>query len=247
MRFSLRPSLQCLVVSIAAALSIGSSQTAFAQTKKYSCPNFFADIHQSLDCIEAVFSETPAHLTFSGVPPGNGMALGGVLEDQIHYVSPFAPKADPNLRAGSLRLTPDYEQGYKSLVHRYVTVAGSTNGSWFASGGVDWLPPLHYVPGSRFVGPVRPNGSRAKETCHRLGPLCTQSVFGLSFAGTHRSVQTVAFYGLGSTSPSTKYVYQLNETYGGASARMPIFNWLTLNGQIEYRCPICPVSPALTR
>jgi len=239
-RFSLRPSLQCLVVSIAAALSIGSSQTAFAQTKKYSCPNFFADIHQSLDCIEAVFSETPAHLTFSGVPPGNGMALGGVLEDQIHYVSPFAPKADPNLRAGSLRLTPDYEQGYKSLVHRYVTVAGSTNGSWFASGGVDWLPPLHYVPGSRFVGPVRPNGSRAKETCHRLGPLCTQSVFGLSFAGAHRSVQTVAFYGLGSTSPSTKYVYQLNETYGGASARMPIFNWLTLNGQIEYRQPDLP-------
>jgi hypothetical protein len=230
-----------LVGAAAVTLSIGSSQNALGQTAKYSCPYFLSDVHQSLDCIEALFSETPAHLTFSGVPPGNGMALGGVLEDQIHYVSPFAPDPDPNLRASTFRLKPSYEPGYKSLVHRYVTVSGSTNGSWFASGGLDWLPPLHYVPESRSVGPARPNGSHATESCHRLGPLCTQSVFGLSFAGTHRSVQTVAFYGLGSASPSTKYTYHLNETYGGASARMPIFDWLTLTGQIEYRQPDLPI------
>jgi hypothetical protein len=216
--------------------------TVSAQTMKYSCPNFFADIHQSLDCIEALFSETPAHLTFSSIPPGNGMALGGVLEDKIHYVSPFAPRPDPDLRAGSFQLEPDFEAGYKSLVHPYVTVSGSTNGSWFASGGLDWLPPMHYGAGRRFVGPVRPNGSRATKSCHRLGPLCTQSVFGLGFAGTHRSVQTVSFYGLGPGSPNIKYTYPFNETYGGFTASMPVFDWLTFSGQIENRQPELPVA-----
>jgi hypothetical protein len=219
------------------------SAARVGQTAKYSCPKFFTDIHQSFDCVEAAFSETPAHLTFSSVPPGNGMALGGVPEDQVHYVSPFASKPEPDLRAASLQLTPDFEPGYKSLVHRYLTVAGSTNGSWFASGGVDWLPPLHYIAGRRPIGPVRPNGTRATESCHRLGVLCTQSVFGLSFSGTHRSVQTVSFYGLGPESPSIKYTYHFNETYGGLSASMPIFDWLTLASQIE---DLQPEVPALT-
>jgi hypothetical protein len=225
---------------IVSTLCILSSHLAYAQTAKYSCPYFFKDIHQSMDCIEAVFSETPAHLTFSSVPPGNGMALGGVLEDQIHYVSPFVPKPDPELRSGSFQLTPEFEPGYKSLVHRYVMIAGSTNGSWVASGGIDWLPPLHYIDARRFIGPTRPNGSRATESCHRLGPLCTQSVFGLSFSGTHRSVQTVSFYGIGPASPSLKYTYHLNETYGGVSASMPVFDWLTVAGQIEDRQPDLP-------
>ncbi|MGB7024651.1 MAG: hypothetical protein WBD73_12705, partial [Candidatus Acidiferrales bacterium] len=217
MAFRFRPLLIRSFVLPLAALCLLYTNTASAQTMKYSCPHFFADIHQSLDCIEALFSETPAHLTFSSVPPGNGMALGGVLEDKIHYVSPFAATPDPDLRAGSFQLEPDFEAGYKSLVHLYVTVAGSTNGSWFASGGLDWLPPLHYIAGSRFVGPVRPNGSRATKSCHRLGPLCTQSVFGLSLAGTHRSVQTVSFYGLGPGSANIKYTYSFNETYGGVT------------------------------
>src|SRR5690349_12902631 len=89
-----------------ATLCLLCPEIVSAQTMKYSCPNFFADIHQSLDCIEALFSETPAHLTFSGVPPGNGMALGGVLEDKIHYVSPFVPRPDPDLRAASFQLDP---------------------------------------------------------------------------------------------------------------------------------------------
>jgi hypothetical protein len=235
MRFYFRPILIRSIVVTIAALCLFSPNIASAQTMKYSCPNFFVDIHQSFDCIEAIFSETPAHLTFSGVPPGNGMALGGVLEDQIHYVSPFVPKPDPDLRAASFQLEPDFEPGYKSLAHPYLTVAGSTNGSWFASGGLDWLPPLHYVAGRRFVGPVRQNGSRATESCHRLGPLCTQSVFGLSFVGTHRSVQTVSFYGLGPGSPNIKYTYHFNETYGGVNVSIPIFDWLTLSSQIENR------------
>jgi hypothetical protein len=217
------------------------TSAASAQTAKYSCPNFLKDIHQTSDCIEAIFSETPMHLTFSSVPPGNGMALGGVVQEQVHYVSPFAPKPDPNLRSGSSELEPPFEQGYKSLVNSYFVLSGSTNGSWFTSGGIDWLPPLHYVSGTRAVGPVRKNGTRRLLSCHRLGPLCTQSIFGIDVTVTHRSIQTINFYGLGPSSPSTQFTYQLNETYGGINAHMPIFDWLTIGGGIEDRQPDLPV------
>src|SRR5579884_3530066 len=76
-------------------------QIAQAQTMKYSCPNFFKDWHQTLDCGEAVFSEPPLHLTISSVPPSNGFAIGAVLEQQIHDVSPFAASPLPALRTGS--------------------------------------------------------------------------------------------------------------------------------------------------
>lgn len=228
-----------LLIRTAFALLITAG--ASAQTAKYSCPNFFKDIHQTTDCIEAIFSETPVHLTFSSVPPGNGMALGVVVQEQVHYVSPFAPKPDPKLRSGSSELEAPFEQGYKSLVNSYLVVSGSTNGSWFASGGIQWLPPLHYVPGTRPVGPVRKNGTRRQLSCHRLGPLCTQSVFGIDLTGTHRSIQTINFYGLGPASPSTQFTYRLNETYGGINVHMPIFDWLTIGGGVEDRQPDLPV------
>lgn len=223
------------------------SVTTAAQTRKYSCPKFFKDYHHSIDCIEAFFSETPDHLTFSGVPPGNGMALGALLETKLHYVSPFALPYNPELRSSSFQSKPEFEEGYKSLVHPYVTIAGSTNLSWFASGGVDWLPPIHYRPGTKQVGPPRPNGSRATESCHRLRHLCTQSVFGLRFYGSHRNVETISFYGLGSNSSTGNFAYQFNETYGGVSARMPIFDWLILSGGVENRQPDLPASDTTLR
>lgn len=234
-----------VLVTIAGLAFIPTSTTA--QTREYSCPQFFKDYHQSIDCIEAFFTETPDHLTLSGVPPGNGMALGGVLETEVHYVSPFAPLYYPALRSDSFQPEPEFEGGYKSLVHPYVTVAGSTNSSWFVSGGVDWLPPLHYKPGTRSFGPTRPNGSRATEACHRLGPLCTRSVFGISLYASHRDVQSISFYGLGSNSPPTNFAYEFNETYGGVSARMPIFNWLTVSAVVENRQPDIPASNVALR
>ena len=46
------------------------------------------------DCLEALFSENPVHLTVSSLPPGNGMALGVVLDQQRHYLTTFAPPQD---------------------------------------------------------------------------------------------------------------------------------------------------------
>ena len=217
------------------------TSAASAQTAKYSCPNFFKDLHQTTDCIEAIFSEKPVHLTFSSVPPGNGFALGVVVQEQVHYVSPFAARPEPDLRSGSFALNPPFEQGYKSLVNSSVVFAGSTNLSWFTSGSVEWLPPLHYVPGTRPVGPVRKNGSRRQQSCHKLGPLCTQRVFGIDLAATHRSIQAISFYGFGPSSPNKQFTFHLNETYGGITAHMPIFDWLTIGGGIEDRQPDLPV------
>ena len=72
--------------------------------------------HYAIDCGEALFSEDPLHLTFSSMPPGNGFALGLVLEQNSHYVSPFglsetahivpggnADPAQPDASTASLR------------------------------------------------------------------------------------------------------------------------------------------------
>jgi hypothetical protein len=77
--------------------------------------------------------------------------------------------------------------------------------------------------------------------------LCTRSVFGISFYGSHRNVQSISFYGLGSSSPAANFPYQFNETYGGASARMPVFDWLILSGVVENRQPGLPPSDTSLR
>jgi len=75
----------------AAALLLILAPSALARAQSYdSCKDFDGNLHTDFDCIEALFSASPAHLTFSSMPPGNGFAIGGVLEQNNHYVSPFA-------------------------------------------------------------------------------------------------------------------------------------------------------------
>src|SRR5262249_40994062 len=49
---------------------------------------------------------------------------------------------------------------------------------------------------------------------------------------------------LGPSSPNTQFPFQQIETYGGAVARMPLLNWLDIEGQIENRKPIITFSRA---
>jgi hypothetical protein len=205
-------------------------QHASAQRVEDSCHAFFDDPHQALDCVEALFTETDIpyylpHLTVSSIPPDNGFPIGVVYEKRNHYVSsPFYNPNQPNKPS----------EGYKSLVDATAAAVISTNGSWYATGAVTWLPPIHYhnenKPGS--------------ETCHRFWVFCTKQVFGLQFTVTHRTLQDIYFYGLGSSSPNTQLSYRQSETYGGALARMPLFNWLTIEGQIENRKPAITFSSA---
>src|SRR5579864_8283206 len=163
--------LQHFVVSlrIAGAFSIVLlfcvPQHASAQRVEDSCHAFFDNPHQTLDCVEALFTQTDIpyhlpHLTFSSVAPENGFPIGVELEKRTNFIS--SPFSGPN-QPGSP------SAGFKSLVDTKVAYVISTNGSWYATGALTWLPPVHYR------SKTKPDGS----VCHQLGHLCTTSVFGI--------------------------------------------------------------------
>lgn len=205
-------------------------QCASAQRVEDSCNAFFDNSHQALDCAEALFTQTDIpyhmpHLTVSSIPPDNGFPIGVVWEKRTHYVS--SPFSNPNQPG-----TPS--PGYKSLVDAKAAFVISTNDSWYAIGSITWLPPVHY----------RNDKKRGGETCHRLWVFCTKQVLGIDFSVAHRTLQTIDFYGLGPSSPNTQLSYRQTETYGGVVARMPLFDWLTVEGQIENRKPAINFSSA---
>jgi phospholipase C len=170
-----------------------------------SCPHAFSDIHQTLDCVEALFSERPIHLTLSSIPPGNGFPIGVVLEQVVHDVS---------------------SSGAKSVTDSRAAVVRSTNGSWYATAGLGWLPPLPYQDSQNSDG-----------ACHRLGPLCTRQVMSVDLSVSHRRLESLSFFGTGAASPDTRQEFKERETYGGAIVRMPIWNALRVEGQVEHRRP----------
>jgi hypothetical protein len=211
---------------------------ATGQTAKLSCPYFFDNLHQATDCLEGIFSEDDkplyTHLTVGSVPPGNGFALGIVTADPTHFVSAFSPRTLPDMRKTNpnIFVVPsdaiDSDQlnsgGRKSLFVPRVSVAASTNGSWYATGGFDWLPGL-YINKPR-PGPV--------PTCNKLGKLCTDTVLTLHLEGTHSVARTINFYGLGPASPNTQYTFRLDQTYGGIQGRLPLADYHTVDTSGEF-------------
>jgi len=198
-------------------------QYASAQRVEDSCHAFFEDPHQALDCAEAIFTQTDIpyhlpHLTLSSIPPDNGLPVGVVWEKRNYYVS--SPFYNPNQA-----LKP--AEGYKSLVDATAAAVVSTNASWYVTGSVTWLPPIHY----------HSENKPGAETCHRLWVFCSKQVFGVQFSIAHRFLQAIYFNGLGNSSPNTQFSYRQIETYGGATARLPFFDWLAVEGQIENRKP----------
>lgn len=223
-----------VLVACCAVLLLCMSENVSAQRVEDSCHAFFDDPHQTLDCLEALFSQTDIqyhsiplpHLTLSSIPPSNGLPIGVVYEKRTNYVSsPFSGSNQQNAPS----------QGYKSLVDAKAAFVFSTNASWYVTGSLTWLPPLHYRDESQ-------GGNN--DVCHRLWVFCTKEVFGIEFSVTHRTLQTINFYGLGPSSPNTQFSFQQVETYGGAVARMPLLNWLDIEGQIENRKPMITFSSA---
>jgi hypothetical protein len=237
-----------LMLAVGYALS---TTAASAQAVEYSCKYFFANVYQATDCVEALFSEdmpyVHGHLTMGSVPPGNGFALGAVIEKPTHFVSPFAPWIPPDMRDGKVFQSPsdpDTKEksdrgGYKSLLVPKFGAAVSTNGSWIVSGTDDWLPGI-YKFGIRSESPPRPGLPPIKKPCHKFLAVCTESVLAVHFNGTHRVARTVSYYGLGPTTPGVKYVFRFDETYGGVQIRMPLVDAFMLSGGVEGRYPDLP-------
>jgi len=215
-----------LAASAALSLTLlAFPKLGFSQRVEDSCHAFFEDRHQALDCLEALFTEKDIpyhlpHLTMSSIPPANGFPIGVVWEKRTYNVSPFA-----NTSADSGSAPTNDSNAFKSLSDLTAAIVISTNSSWYATGAFSWLPPLHYRDDFR-------NTEGMRKSCHRLGPICTEQVFGINLSLTHRTLQTLYFYGLGPASPITQFTFRQTETYGGADARMPLLDWLTIEGQI---------------
>lgn len=198
--------------------------------------------HYAIDCGEALFSEDPLHLTFSSMPPGNGFALGLVLEQNSHYVSPFglsetahivpggnADPAQPDASTASLR-----RLGSLWSADGRLAAIASYNKSWVATGTLTLMP-------AGYHDDSRTDHDGQDVQCNRLGPsgdhfhLCTRKVFGLHLEATHRSLQAISFFGTGPRSPATQYTFALDDTYGSVSASMPLLDWVTATAGFEYR------------
>lgn len=178
------------------------------------------------DCVEALFSQNPIHFTVSSLPPGNGIALGVVLDQQRHYLTTFTPSqesvfnSDPTKRQGTFE--PQASLGF---VDAKLALIGSTNLSWVATGSLSWLPAA-YRAGQRtdIHGVVH--------QCNRLGVLCTQSVLAVHVEATHQQLNTISFYGFGPRSSNLKHTFGQTNTYGNVSVSLPIFDWLSVSGGV---------------
>ncbi len=245
-----------LVLTLSFGWALTSATAASAQAVEYSCKYFFASVFQATDCMEALFSEdmpyVHGHLTIGSVPPGNGFALGAVIEKPTHFVSPFAPWITPDMRHKDEKLSampavPDAkleadQDGYKSLLVPKLGAAVSTNGSWIVSGSADWLPGIYKFPPRPQV-PPEPDSTSIKKPCHKFLLFCTESVLALHIEGTHSVAHDISYYGLGSATPDVKYTFRLDQTYGGVQARLPLIDAFMLSGGIEGRYPALPNDP----
>ena len=111
-----------------------------------------------------------------------------------------------------------------------VTGAVTTNSSWFAGGDLIWVPPLPYKADNSVAGG------------QRLGKLKSTSRASMHLSAWHRTIRTLYYYGNGSASPNTQYVFAQDDTSFDATARMPLTRWLTATGESEIRSTTLPAS-----
>ena len=101
--------LRFVILTLSLGYALIAANTVSAQAVEYSCKYFTKSVFQATDCMEALFSEDMpylhGHLATGSVPPGNGFALGVVIEKPTHYVSPFAPQVPPDMRDKDLFVT----------------------------------------------------------------------------------------------------------------------------------------------
>jgi hypothetical protein len=227
--------------SILCPASMALAQT-YASCKGFSEPLAQNNLHFKIDCLEAWLSEDPAHLTFSGMPPGNGMAFGGVLEQNNHYVSPFSLPAGPgNVPGLTNPQQPDFTTGKLPSVadgllwsaDGRLAAVFSTNGSWVTTGTLTIMP-------EGYKDSHRTDHAGVQISCNKLGPLCTKQILGLHFDASHRSLETISFYGIGPDSPLVKYVFHENDTFASIRAALPLADWFTFESGAEYRLTDLP-------
>lgn len=217
------------------ALMVSSATFLNAQDRS-NCTKLKGNPKLITDCLEALFSQDPIHLTVSSLPPGNGMAMGIVLDQQRHYLTTFRPPQQSVFDPDSAKRQGKFEpQASLGFVDANLAFIGSTNLSWVATGSVSWLP-------AAYGSGQREDIHGITHDCNQLGILCTRNVLALHFEGTHQQLNTISFYGLGPSSPALKHTYPQNNTFGNIYGSLPIFDWLTANVGIQFLNPELPSS-----
>src|ERR1700755_1613744 len=87
------PLRRSILICLLASGVFGSAALSSAQDRS-NCMKLKGNPKLITDCLEALFSQDPIHLTLSSLPSGNGMAMGIVLDKQRHYLPPFGPPQD---------------------------------------------------------------------------------------------------------------------------------------------------------
>jgi hypothetical protein len=204
----------------------GSAALLHAQDRS-NCRRLKGNPKLITDCVEALFSQNPVHLTVSSLPPGNGMALGIVVDQQRHYLSSFNTPQNSAFDANRAMRQGTFEpQASLGLVDAKLAFIGSTNLSWAATGSLSWLPATYRVGQRKDIHGITYD-------CNKLGALCTRKVLALHFEGTHQHLNTMSFYGLGPASPPLKHTFPQLNTYGDIDVSLPVFDWLSAETRIQ--------------
>jgi hypothetical protein len=225
----------CLVPGLAALGIVAAPALSGAQNRS-NCTKLNGHPKLLTDCVEALFSQDPVHLTVSSLPPGNGLAVGIVAEEQRHYLTTFNPPLDSVFNPGAAKGQRTFEpQAKLGMVDARLALIGSTNLSWVTTGSLSWLPAAYGAGQRKDIHGI-------PHDCNKLGVLCTQAVLALHFEGTHQQLNTISFYGLGARSPSLKHTFPQNNTYGNAYASLPVFDWLVADGGMQLLKPVLSAS-----
>lgn len=229
------PIRRIILICLLASGIFGSTALSSAQDRS-NCMKLKGNPKLITDCLEALFSQDPIHLTVSSLPPGNGMAVGIVLDEQRHYLTTFNPPQDAVFDPDPAKRLGKFEQQASlGLVDAKLAFVGSTNLSWVATGSLSWLP-------ATYGSGKREDLHGVEHDCNQLGFLCTRNVLALHFEGTHQQLNTISFFGLGPSSPAFKHTYPQNNTYGNIYGSLPIFDWLTADAGVQILNPELPRS-----
>lgn len=220
-----------LRVCLPAMLLAGSIAHLCAQSRS-DCTKLAGNPKLITNCLEALFSQGPLHFTVSSLPPGNGMALGVALEQQRHYLTTFGA---PPPWLFSSHPTQAESQAKLGMTDATLAFIGSENLSWAATGSLSWLPAAYGEGQRKDIHGIT-------HDCNKLGILCTRMVLAIHLEGTHQHLNTLSFYGLGPQSPSIKHAYPQNRTYGNIYGSLPLFDWLAVDGGIQFLQPELPSS-----
>lgn len=109
-----------------------------------------------------------------------------------------------------------------------VTGAATTNSSWFAGGDMTWSLPFRSSDTST---DERNLASASTKNWHTSA---------IHLSVSHRTVRTLFFYGTGSGSPDTKYVYAEDDTWGQVDGRVPLSRSFVLTGGFQTEATALP-------